>query len=165
MASQGAPRIGAEERSWRRLLQRWRRSGQTVVLAQPTSNTTPSSGLARIDSSSSMLMRLRRYMAVGRILNSPKDMTGNSKGTPPACHSPRFTASDTGRKKSAVCGRQGSATRGRLFSWCPSGRISKTVSLLVYFQLARSILTTLEPARVTSPDHSHQESPRSVTSG
>jgi transposase len=30
MAKQGAPRNGAKERSWRRLIQRWRRSGQTI---------------------------------------------------------------------------------------------------------------------------------------
>jgi len=30
MARQGAPRNGAKERSWRRLLQQWRRSGMTI---------------------------------------------------------------------------------------------------------------------------------------
>ena len=30
MARQGAPRNGAKERSWRRLIQRWRRSGMTI---------------------------------------------------------------------------------------------------------------------------------------
>src|SRR5262245_40246590 len=41
-----------------------RRAG--VVLSQPASRTTPSSGLARIDSSTSMLTRLRKSIAVGR---------------------------------------------------------------------------------------------------
>jgi hypothetical protein len=30
MASQGAPRNGAKERSWRRLIQQWRHSGMTI---------------------------------------------------------------------------------------------------------------------------------------
>src|ERR1022692_4238539 len=58
--------------------------------------------------------------------------------------------SDTKQEKSAICGRQRSATRWRLFSSFPSGRISKTVSFAVYFQLARSILTTAAPRWVTS---------------
>ena len=37
-------------------------------------------GLPRIDSSTSMLTRLRKSMAVGRILVSPSDITGNSSG-------------------------------------------------------------------------------------
>jgi uncharacterized membrane protein YbhN (UPF0104 family) len=45
----------------------------------------------RIDSSTSMLARLRNNIAVGRRLVSPKDITGNSNGTPPACHTPSFT--------------------------------------------------------------------------
>jgi hypothetical protein len=55
-----------------------------VVLSQPISNTTPSIGLPRIDSSTSMLARLRNNMAVGRSWVSPSDITGNSSGKPPA---------------------------------------------------------------------------------
>src|SRR5262249_60491151 len=55
-----------------------------VVLSQPTSRITPSIGLARIDSSTSMLARLRKSIAVGRIVDSPSEMTGNSSGKPPA---------------------------------------------------------------------------------
>ena len=40
-------------------------SSAGVVLSQPTSSTTPSIGLARIDSSTSMLARLRNSIAVG----------------------------------------------------------------------------------------------------
>ena len=58
-------------------------SSAGVVLSQPTSRTTPSRGLARIDSSTSMLARLRKSMAVGRITDSPMDITGNSSGNPP----------------------------------------------------------------------------------
>ena len=54
----------------------------TVVLSQPHSSTTPS-----------MLTRLRKSMAVGRRLVSPVDMTGNSRGRPPASHTPRLTQS------------------------------------------------------------------------
>ena len=62
-----------------------------VVLSQPQSRTTPSIGLARIDSSTSMLIRLRKSIAVGRRLVSPLDMTGNSTGKPPISHTPRLT--------------------------------------------------------------------------
>ena len=55
-----------------------------VVLSQPMSSTTPSMGLPRMLSSTSMLAKLRYSMAVGRNKVSPNDITGNSKGKPPA---------------------------------------------------------------------------------
>src|SRR5215831_15712661 len=55
-----------------------------VVLSHPASRTTPSIGLARIDSSTSMLTRLRKSIAVGRMSVSPSEVTGNSTGKPPA---------------------------------------------------------------------------------
>ena len=69
-----------------------------VVLSQPMSNTTPSIGLPRIDSSTSMLAKLRNSIAVGRSCVSPKDMTGNSSGKPPASYTPRLTNSASSRK-------------------------------------------------------------------
>ena len=42
--------------------------------------------------------RLRKSIAVGRMLVSPSDITGNSNGTPPASHTPRFTCSASSRK-------------------------------------------------------------------
>ena len=69
-----------------------------VVLSQPHSSTTPSSGLARIDSSTSIAIRLRNSMVVGRMNVSPSEIVGNSSGTPPAAQTPRFTASATSRK-------------------------------------------------------------------
>ncbi len=69
-----------------------------VVLSQPTSRTTPSSGLARIDSSTSIDARLRYSIAVGRISVSPSDITGNSSGKPPASSTPFFTCSAMTRK-------------------------------------------------------------------
>ena len=51
-----------------------------VVLSQPHSSTTPSSGLARMDSSTSMAIRLRNSMVVGRMNISPSEMVGNSSG-------------------------------------------------------------------------------------
>src|ERR1700751_6095484 len=54
-----------------------------VVLSQPHRRTTPSIGLPRIDSSTSMEARLRKSIAVGRKLDSPNDITGNSTGNPP----------------------------------------------------------------------------------
>ena len=69
-----------------------------VVLSQPQSRTTASMGLARMDSSTSMAIRLRKSMEVGRMNISPSEMVGNSKGNPPAAHTPRFTASATCRR-------------------------------------------------------------------
>ena len=69
-----------------------------VVLSQPHSSTTPSRGLARMDSSTSMAIRLRYSMVVGRMNISPSEMVGNSSGNPPAAHTPRFTASATVRR-------------------------------------------------------------------
>ena len=66
-----------------------------VVLSQPDSSTTPSSGLARISSSASMASRLRYSIAVGRSSVSPRAIAGNSSGKPPACHTPRLTDSAT----------------------------------------------------------------------
>src|SRR5262245_8269419 len=74
-----------------------------VVLSQPVRRTTPSSGLARIDSSTSIDARLRNSIAVGRRLVSPSDITGNSRGRPPASYTPRFTCSAILRK----CALQG----------------------------------------------------------
>src|SRR5690606_40496961 len=54
-----------------------------VVLSHPMSKTTPSIGLPRMDSSTSMAARLRNSIAVGRSCVSPSDMTGNSRGKPP----------------------------------------------------------------------------------
>ena len=51
-----------------------------VVLSQPVSNTTPSIGLPRIASSTSILAKLRVNMAVGRKFDSPFENTGNSTG-------------------------------------------------------------------------------------
>src|SRR6187399_1122924 len=69
-----------------------------VVLSQPVSNTMPSSGLARIDSSVSMLARFLNSIVVGRMMVSPREVTGNSNGNPPASATPRFTISAKSRK-------------------------------------------------------------------
>ena len=73
-------------------------SSAGVVLSQPTSSTTPSMGLARIDSSTSMLARLRNSIAVGRNVVSPSENAGNSRGKPPASITPCFTSSARSRK-------------------------------------------------------------------
>src|SRR5690606_8148403 len=73
-------------------------SSEGVVLSQPISKTTPSNGLPRMDSSTSMLARLRNSIAVGRSKVSPSDMTGNSSGKPPASQTPIFTCSARLRK-------------------------------------------------------------------
>ena len=69
-----------------------------VVLSQPHSSTTASSGLARMDSSTSMAIRLRNIMVVGCMNISPREMVGNSSGRPPAASTPRFTATATSRR-------------------------------------------------------------------
>src|SRR5215472_6898476 len=78
-------------------------SNDGVVLSHPINRTTPSIGLPRIDSSTSMLARLRNSIAVGRNCDSPRDITGNSRGKPPASHTPRLTQSANSRK----CALQG----------------------------------------------------------
>src|SRR5882757_10801194 len=74
-----------------------------VVLSQPQSRTTPSKGLARSDSSTSMLTRFLYNIAVGLIRVSPRDMTGNSRGNPPASSTPLLTDSANSLK----CALQG----------------------------------------------------------
>ena len=73
-------------------------SSEGVVLSHPMSSTTPSMGLPRMDSSTSMLARLRNNIAVGLSCVSPSDITGNSSGNPPASYTPRFTNSASSRK-------------------------------------------------------------------
>ena len=92
-----------------------------VVLSQPDSSTTPSSGFARSSSSTSMAMRLRNSIAVGRISVSPSDIVGNSSGKPPASQTPRLTASATPRR----CALHG-VSSDQLFAMPITGRPSKT---------------------------------------
>ncbi len=73
-------------------------SSAGVVLSQPVSSTTPSSGLARRVSSTSIDTRLRNSMVVGRIRISPSEVTGNSMGSPPASYTPRLTCSAMSRR-------------------------------------------------------------------
>ena len=64
-----------------------------TVLSQPPISTTASSGCARIISSVSIAMRLRKSMVVGFMKGSPSAMVGKASGSPPAASTPRFTAS------------------------------------------------------------------------
>jgi hypothetical protein len=57
-----------------------------TVLSQPPISTTESMGCARIISSVSIDMRLRRYMLVGCEKLSAMEMVGNSSGRPPGQH-------------------------------------------------------------------------------
>jgi hypothetical protein len=92
-----------------------------VVLSHPQRSTTPSIGLARIDSSTSMLTRLRYSMAVGRMFDSPVDMTGNSTGSPPASQTPRLTWSAIPRR----CALQG-VSSDQVLQMPMTGRPSNT---------------------------------------
>ena len=64
-----------------------------TVLSQPPISTTASMGWARINSSVSMAIMLRKYMLVGAAKLSWMDMVGKSIGNPPASITPRLTAS------------------------------------------------------------------------
>ncbi len=64
-----------------------------TVLSQPPISTTASIGCARIISSVSMDIRLRKYMLVGCEKLSAIEMVGNSTGRPPASITPRLMAS------------------------------------------------------------------------
>ena len=64
-----------------------------TVLSQPPISTTASIGWARIISSVSIAIRLRRYMLVGCAKLSWTEIVGKSIGRPPASMTPRLTAS------------------------------------------------------------------------
>jgi hypothetical protein len=64
-----------------------------TVLSHPPISTAASIGWARIISSASIAIRLRKYMLVGCAKVSWMDMTGNGTGMPPFSITPRLTAS------------------------------------------------------------------------
>ncbi len=68
-------------------------SSAGTVLSQPPSRITASIGWARIISSTSSAIRLRRYMLVGWEKLSCSEMTGKAMGMPPASMTPRLAAS------------------------------------------------------------------------
>jgi hypothetical protein len=116
-----------------------------VVLSQPDSSTTPSSGLALIDSSTSIAMRLRKSMVVGRISGSPNDIVGNSTGNPPACQTPRFTASATSRRW-ALHG----VSSDQLLAMPITGRPSNTSGPKPWFRIQDR---WMNPCRPSGPNH------------
>src|SRR6476660_4551026 len=63
-----------------------------IVLSHPPINTTASMGCARIISSVSMAIRLRRNMLVGWANDSWMEIVGNSIGSAPASITPRLIA-------------------------------------------------------------------------
>src|SRR5713101_1299685 len=75
-------------------------------------------------SSTSIAMRLRNSIAVGFMRTSPSEIVGNSRGKPPADHTPRFTASATWRR----CALQ-FVSSDQEFAIPTTGRPSKTASL------------------------------------
>jgi hypothetical protein len=64
-----------------------------IVLSHPPISTTASIGCARIISSVSIDIRLRRNMLVGCANDSWMEIVGNAIGRPPAINTPRLTAS------------------------------------------------------------------------
>ena len=131
-----------------------------VVLSQPESSTTPSSGLARRVSSTSIDIKLRKSIAVGRISCSPRDIVGNSRGTPPACHTPRLT-------NSARCRRwtlQGASSDQLLHTPMTGRPSSSAASIPSICMLPRCAL----PGRPSARNHPWLRRPdtcRSVCSG
>ena len=117
-----------------------------VVLSQPMSRTTPSTGLPRIDSSTSMLARFRNSMAVGRSWVSPNDMTGNSRGKPPASHTPRLANSAISRK----CALQG-VSSDQVLQMPMMGRPSNRSCGQPWFFIQ---LRYMKPSRSRRPYHS-----------
>src|SRR6185503_10595612 len=114
-------------------------SSAGVVLSQPTSKMTPSIGLPRIDSSTSIDARLRKSIAVGRRLDSPSDITGNSTGKPPASSTPRRTLSASARK----CALQG-VSSDQVLQIPITGRPSKlSVGMPSFFIQLRCIIAFL----------------------
>lgn len=95
-----------------------------MVLSQPPSSTTPSTGLARSISSVAIAAMLRHSIAVGRTCVSPMDTTGRFSGTPPASQTPRPTCSAISSRwllhgvrseavlAIAICGRPSNAEFG-----------------------------------------------------
>ena len=63
-----------------------------TVLSQPPISTTASMGWARIISSVSIAMRLRKSIVVGFMKGSPREIVGKARGSPPAAVTPRSTA-------------------------------------------------------------------------
>ena len=63
------------------------------VLSQPPISTTASIGCARIISSVSIAIRLRRNIEVGWAKLSCSEMVGNTIGNPPASITPRLALS------------------------------------------------------------------------
>ena len=70
-------------------------SSDGMVLSQPPSSTTPSTGLARSISSVAIAAMLRQSMAVGLTSVSPSETTGRFIGTPPASQTPCLTLAAT----------------------------------------------------------------------
>ena len=62
-----------------------------IVLSHPPRSTTPSIGLARINSSVAIAIIFRHSIAVGRTKVSPSEIIGRFSGTPPASQTPFFT--------------------------------------------------------------------------
>ena len=71
-----------------------------TVLSQPDSRTTPSMGLHRIISSTSMAIRFRNNIVVGTMKFSASEMVGNTTAVPPAAMTPLFT--DSARSRSPM---------------------------------------------------------------
>lgn len=111
-----------------------------VVLSQPDSRTTPSSGLARRVASTSIAMRLRNSIVVGRIRGSPSDIVGNSSGMPPASHTPRLTASATSRR----CALHG-VSSDQLSAMPMTGRPSNTSGPKPWLRIQERWMKPLRP--------------------
>jgi hypothetical protein len=75
-------------------------------------------------SSTSIAARLRSSIAVGRMFDSPSEVTGNSTGNPPASSTPRLTRSARSRR----CALQG-VSSDQVLQMPMTGRPSKASSV------------------------------------
>ncbi|MDT4855057.1 hypothetical protein FQZ97_893950 [compost metagenome] len=125
-------------------------SSAGVVLSQPVSSTTASTGLPRMASSTSMLARLRVSIAVGRRFDSPFENTGNSTGKPPASEMPRFTCSAILRK----CALHG-VSSDQVLQMPTMGRPSNSWSGMPWFFIQ---LRYMKPFLSAEPNHSVERS-------
>ena len=92
-------------------------------------------------------------MAVGRMFDSPVDMTGNSSGRPPASQTPRLTCSASVRK----CALHG-VSSDQVLQMPMTGRPSKTSSGSPWLRIQ---LRWMKPSLSALPNQAADRSPRS----
>src|SRR4029450_9596147 len=96
-------------------------------------------------------------MAVGRMLDSPVDITGNSTGRPPASHTPRLTGSAMVRR----CALQG-VSSDQVLQMPTTGRPSNTSAGRPWFRIQ---LRWMNPSLSCFPNQAADRKVRFGSSG